>query len=111
MAGQINLSKMFYTYVLRSQKDSKFYFGYTSDLKKRLKEHQNGEVSSTKSRLPVNLIFYEAFLNQKDALRREKYFKTNPGKKSLKLMLRQYLSSHKDKQLPHKPSHNQAPPT
>lgn len=92
MAGQINLPKMFYTYVLRSEKDSKLYLGYTSDLKKRLKEHQDGEVSSTKSRLPVFLIFYEAFLNQEDALRREKYFKTNAGKKSLKLMLREYLN-------------------
>lgn len=87
-----NQPEMFYTYVLRSEKDSKLYLGYTSNLKKRLKEHQGGEVSSTKSRLPVNLIFYEAFLNQKDALRREKYFKTNPGKKSLKLILREYLS-------------------
>ena len=44
----------------------------------------------TKSRLPFKLIFYEAFLDQKDALRREKYFKTNPGKRTLKLMLRSY---------------------
>jgi putative endonuclease len=84
---------MFYCYVLLSEKDHKNYIGYTSDLRKRLKEHLNGESFATKSRLPLKLIFYEAFLNQKGALRREKYFKTNPGKRTLKLMLREFNNS------------------
>ena len=63
----------------------------TSNLKKRFGEHQSGKVFATKGRLPLKLIFYEAFLNQKDSIRREKYFKTNPGKRSLKLMLRHYF--------------------
>lgn len=82
--------QMFYTYVLFSEKDRKQYIGYTSNLRKRIKEHFSGASFATKSRLPLKLIFYEAFLDQKDALRREKYFKTNPGKRSLKLMLRDY---------------------
>lgn len=83
--------RMFYTYVLYSEKDKKQYIGYTSDLKKRYSEHIHGEVFATKGRLPLKLIFYESFLEKDDALRREKYFKTNSGKKSLKLMLKRYF--------------------
>ncbi|MAG44459.1 hypothetical protein CL633_01050 [bacterium] len=50
-----------------------------------------GEVVSTKPRRPLKLIFYEAYLNRKDALRREKYFKTTKGKVSLRLMLREFF--------------------
>jgi putative endonuclease len=85
---------MFYTYVLLSEKDHKQYIGYTSNLKKRVEEHFSGKSYATKSRLPLELIFYEAFVNQKDALRREKYFKTNPGKRTLKLMLREFYETN-----------------
>jgi putative endonuclease len=79
---------MYYTYVLLSEKDDKLYIGYSSNLKQRIKEHISGNVFATKGRLPVKLIFYEAFLSKGDALRREKYFKTDPGKRSLRLMLK-----------------------
>jgi len=84
---------MFFVYVLQSLKDQKLYIGYTRDLEKRLSQHNNGEVASTKPRTPLKLIFYEAYLNQKDALRREDYFKTTKGKRSLKIMLKEYFSS------------------
>jgi len=80
-----------YIYVLLSEKDHKFYIGYTNNIERRLKEHENGEVASTKWRLPVKLIYYEMHLNQKDALRREDYFKTTAGKRTLKIMLKEYL--------------------
>jgi len=79
---------MYYTYVLKSLKDNKFYIGYSSDLKNRFAQHQRGEVKSTKPRRPLELIFYEAFRDKKDAMRREKYFKTDKGKSSLKQMIR-----------------------
>jgi putative endonuclease len=82
---------MYYVYVLLCA-DNKFYIGYSTDLKKRIERHTNGLVFATKGRLPVELIFYEAFLHRMDAKRREKYFKTSPGKKALKLMLRRYLA-------------------
>jgi len=85
---------MFYTYILLSEKDHKQYIGYSSNLKKRIKKHLSGQSFATKSRLPFKLIFYEAFVNQKDALRREKYFKSNPGKRTIKLMLRSYLNNN-----------------
>lgn len=83
---------MFYTYVLRSQKDGNLYIGYTENLKKRFKEHQDGQSPATSPRRPLDLIFYEAYLNKYDALRREKYFKTSKGKTTLQNMLREYFS-------------------
>ena len=68
---------MYYTYVLQSEKDNKFYTGYTKDLKLRFEQHNNGLVDSTKKRRPLKLIYYEACLNQNDATKREKYFKTS----------------------------------
>ena len=84
---------MYYTYVLLSKKDDKLYTGYTKDLKLRFKQHTNGQVNSTKNRRPFILIYYEASLNQQDALRREKYLKTHYGKMFIKKRLKSYLSS------------------
>lgn len=74
---------MFYTYVLLCI-DGKSYIGSTGDLKRRLHEHQVGNVDSTKSRLPVNLVYYEACLNKSSAESRERYFKTGFGRRYLK---------------------------
>ena len=84
-------NRMYYVYILKSKKDSKLYIGYSSDLKKRFREHQDGEVRSTKPRRPFELIFYEAYKSRFDAKRREKYFKTDKGKTTIKTMLRNSL--------------------
>lgn len=62
---------MFYTYVLKSQKDGKMYIGSTNDLKRRISEHNNGKSSSTKYRRPFILIYYEAYYSEGDARIRE----------------------------------------
>ncbi|MFH0779941.1 MAG: GIY-YIG nuclease family protein [Parcubacteria group bacterium] len=82
---------MHFVYILLSLKDWKFYIGYTTDLDERIKKHNQGGVKSTSTRLPMKLIFYEAYLNKYDALRRERYFKSTPGRKTLKIMLRETL--------------------
>ena len=56
-----------YVYILRSVKDKKLYTGYTKNLKLRFKQHQKGLIVSTKNRRPLELIYYEACLSQKDA--------------------------------------------
>jgi len=71
---------MFYTYVLQSKKDHKWYTGTTNDLRKRFKEHNTGLSTSTKNRGPFILMYCEACLSQKDAFSREKYLKTGMGK-------------------------------
>jgi Predicted endonuclease containing a URI domain len=84
---------MYYVYVLQSHKDSHFYTGFTLDLKRRLKEHNEGKVCSTKKRTPLKLIYYEACLSQEDAIIREKYLKTTYGKRFIKNRLTNYLNS------------------
>jgi len=66
---------MFYTYVLRSQKDGKMYIGSTNDLKRRFLEHSNGKSSATKNRRPLILIYYEAYYSLRDARIRESKLK------------------------------------
>lgn len=82
---------MVYTYVLKSKKDNKWYTGCTNNLQERFKQHNNGEISSTKNRGPFELIYYEACNNEKDAYAREKYLKTGMGKKYLKNRLKRSL--------------------
>jgi len=69
-----------YTYVLESEKDGNFYAGYTKNLKLRFEQHERGMVESTKDRRPLKLSYFEACLDQNDATKREKYFKTYHGK-------------------------------
>ena len=83
---------MYYVYVIQSKKDKQFYTGFTRDLQNRLIEHNAGRVSSTKERSPFDLIYYEACLNEQDALAREKYLKSGMGKRYLKNRLRRFLS-------------------
>ena len=83
---------MYYTYVLRSLKDNQYYTGFTKNLKQRFEQHQKGRIDSTKDRRPLDLIYYEACLDQKDATKREKYLKTYNGKMFLKKRLKSYLT-------------------
>lgn len=75
---------MHYVYVLKSQKDGGLYIGCTRDVPKRIAEHRNGRVRSTKSRLPVELIYKEAYADMYEAFRNERFYKTAKGKRVLK---------------------------
>ena len=83
---------MYYTYVLHSRKDKKFYVGFTNDLKLRFEQHNKGHVESTLNRRPLELIYYEACLDQDDAIKREKYLKSHHGKMFIKKRLKSYLT-------------------
>ncbi|MES2224082.1 MAG: GIY-YIG nuclease family protein [Patescibacteria group bacterium] len=82
---------MFYTYIIMSTKDGKFYTGFTKDLRKRFKQHQNGESTWTKGRGPFILVYYEASINEDDARSRELYLKSGRGKCYLKARLKRFL--------------------
>ena len=75
---------MYYTYVLKSLKDGKLYVGWTVDLKERTRKHKEGLVVATKNRRPLSLVYYEACLDKKKAINREKQLKTGFGRKYLK---------------------------
>jgi putative endonuclease len=82
---------MFYTYVLISEKDRELYVGFTKDLRKRFDEHEKGLVGSTAHRRPLTLVYYEACLNENDAITREKYFKTGFGRRFVRSRIRNYI--------------------
>ncbi len=82
----------YYTYVLQSKSDSNFYVGYTNNLNRRLEEHKNEKVRSTRNRLPLELVYWEGCLNQRDAIKREKYLKSSWGKRYIKNRLSNYLT-------------------
>ncbi len=83
---------MHYVYVLKSLHDNGFYIGCTKNIKERLKLHNSGKVISTKNRLPLELVYYEACLDKNDAFRREKYLKTTYGRRYLKNRLKDYFT-------------------
>lgn len=89
------LKGFYYVYVLWSLKDKMFYIGYSDNVARRYLEHKRGQNTSTAKRLPVKLIFFEAYFSKEDALRRESYFKTTKGKATLRQMLRESLSDLK----------------
>lgn len=62
---------MFYVYIIKSQKDNNLYIGSTNTLEKRIKEHNEGKCFSTKSRIPFEIIYYEAYKSEGDARKRE----------------------------------------
>lgn len=88
MAG----TQFYYVYALLSKKDNKFYTGYTKNLKIRFEQHCKGQVSSTKNRRPLTLVYSEACLDERDALYREEYLKTYHGKAYLRKRLKSYLT-------------------
>jgi len=81
----------YYVYILQSLRNGSLYIGYTADLRKRILKHNNGESLATKPFIPYRLIFYEAFINQKDAKNREEYLKGGYGRKTIKKILRNFL--------------------
>jgi len=83
--------KFYYVYVLLSERDKKLYIGYSSDVYRRLEQHNAGLNTSTACRRPLRLIYFEAHLHQDDALKRESYFKSTSGKRTLKIVLNNSL--------------------
>jgi putative endonuclease len=87
----------YYVYVLQSVKNQELYIGYTINLRERLQEHNRGLNFSTKPYRPWQLIHFEAYRNEEDAKRREKYLKTSQGARLLKRMLKEYFYHKRSK--------------
>lgn len=83
---------MWYTYILRSKKDGKWYTGMSNDLRKRLWQHNNNMSTYTKGRGPYTVIYYEACHDRDDARAREVYLKSTMGKRFVRNRLKRFLS-------------------
>jgi putative endonuclease len=68
-------------------------------LKSRIHKHTKGFVPATKFRRPLKLIYYEAYLNENDAKRREKFLKGGKGHNELKIQLKEVFKKLKYKNL------------
>ena len=75
---------MFYVYVIKSEKDSRLYVGFTENLERRIKEHNSGKTKSTKGYMPWTLVYHETVETRIDARELEKKFKSGSGKEKLK---------------------------
>ncbi len=83
---------MYFVYILQSEKDKNLYIGFTDNLKRRLEEHNQGKNFSTKTRIPLKLIFYEALPTLEEAVEREKFYKSGRGHEVLYKILFKTLS-------------------
>jgi len=72
---------MFFVYVLKSLKDHTTYTGYCEDLEKRVKDHNQGKTKSTKHKIPLKLVYYEAYITKTLARKRELELKKNSAAK------------------------------
>lgn len=82
---------MYHVYLLESEMSGKRYIGYTTDLKRRLSEHNAHKNVSTAKEQKWKLIYCETYVNKMDALGREKFLKSGSGWRFLKKQLVHYL--------------------
>jgi putative endonuclease len=67
---------------------------YSANLRQRLEQHVQGDSFATSHRRPWKLIYYEAYLEQADAIGRERYLKSGSGRRLLKAQLANYLKKN-----------------
>jgi len=72
---------LYWVYVLQGSKDSRFYTGVTSDLRRRIREHNSGKVRSTRTRCPLFLVYTETFETKTKALARESLLQNARGRR------------------------------
>jgi putative endonuclease len=82
---------MFYIYVLHRLADHGLYIGFSTNLKKRIAEHEGGASFATKHRKPWKLIYYGAYVDRQDTEGRERYLKSGAGRRVLRRQLRHYF--------------------
>lgn len=85
---------MYYGYVLHSEADRGLYISFTRDLRRRVTEHRQGLAFATAFRGPWRLAYYEAYLDEADALGRERFLKSGGGRRFLDKQLRHYFAGH-----------------
>ncbi len=79
---------MYYIYAIKSLHRNYIYVGMTTNLERRIKQHNNGENKSTKAYKPFELIYKEKVESREEARKREKYLKSGVGKEFLKTLIK-----------------------
>lgn len=82
------MEKTNYTYIVKCS-DGTYYTGWTTDITRRIGDHNSGRGAKyTKSRLPVELVYYEVFQSKVEAMKREYAIKQLTRKKKEELIRR-----------------------
>jgi len=78
---------MFFAYVIKSVNHDYFYKGHCHDLQLRLQQHNSGMTESIRPYIPFEIVYFEEFSTELEAIAREKYFKSAAGRRFLKSKL------------------------
>ncbi|MEM7548399.1 MAG: GIY-YIG nuclease family protein [Bacteroidota bacterium] len=78
---------MFYTYILISESNQRYYVGHTHNLKERLKYHNDGRVRSTKNKGPWKIVYFEKYISKLEANRRELEIKKKKSRKYIEKLI------------------------
>ena len=84
---------MYYVYVLQNIDTKKMYYGYTEDLRGRVRYHRLKGVPGYAQGSEWRLVYYEAYLSKSDALRREKALKDGRSAYWLKERIRESIAA------------------
>jgi putative endonuclease len=84
---------MYFTYIIKSEKDNRRYIGYTNNLTDRLESHNSGLTPSTKNRRPFKLLCCKPFQDRLEAMRYERYLKSLKGGKQLDIEIQKMLNT------------------
>ena len=78
----------YFVYVLTSIKDHNLYIGISKNPAQRLKEHNSGQVRTTRTRRPLQLIYVDEAVSRKEARGKEKYLKSGIGRECLRELIK-----------------------
>jgi putative endonuclease len=88
---------MYYVYAIKSVHRNYIYVGISSNIARRLDQHNKGQNKSTKPYRPFFLFFHELLDSREKAREREIYFKHSSGKRFLRKLLNEYLKENSQK--------------
>ncbi len=83
----MQLVDMWFVYIIKSKQNLKHYIGCTSNLNRRIEEHNRGYNKSTKFHIPWELLYVEKFETQEDAFNRERKIKSYKGGNAFKKLI------------------------
>ena len=78
---------MYYVYILLSEAKTRTYTGVADDVEKRLKEHNDGKVISSRPYRPYKIVHTESFETLREARQKEKFYKSTTGRRRLRIFL------------------------
>ncbi len=84
---------MYYTYIIQSEKNGRYYIGHTADIEQRIIRHNAGATPSTKAARPWKLVYAEEYSTKSEAYNRERDIK----KKKSRVYIEQLIEKSKAK--------------